>query len=200
MAKFKIAKYGVLSLSAGLVLSACGGEETTETTDMTDDTEVTENNETTEDTTNDDMNQVDVKGIEALDFSVSLNDAVDVFYETFESENINIESIQFDEDSGRYMYSIDGWDGEFNYELNIDADTSETFEQEKEEDTDKENTINIEEIIMPKEAMDAALEASGSGYVEEWELEVENNQTIYDIDIEGGGDDQTIDALSGDAL
>lgn len=200
MAKFKIAKYGVLSLSAGLVLSACGGEETTETTDMTDDTEVTENNETTEDTTNDDMSQVDVKGIEALDFSVSLNDAVDVFYETFESENINIESIQFDEDSGRYMYSIDGWDGEFNYELNIDADTSETFEQEKEEDTDKENTINIEEIIMPKEAMDAALEASGSGYVEEWELEVENNQTIYDIDIEGGGDDQTIDALSGDAL
>ncbi|GEK91271.1 PepSY domain-containing protein [Alkalibacterium kapii] len=207
MSNVKIIKYGMLSLSAGLVLAGCSGEDTTDTMDTTDDTSMTEDSGTTENTettddsmTNNDMNQTENKGIQDLDLSVSLNDAVDLFYETFGCENINIDSVQFDADDGRHVYSIDGWDGEFHYELSIDADTSETFEQEQEEDTEQENMINLEEVIMPKEAMDAALEASGSGYVEEWELEVENDQTIYDIDIEGGGNDQTIDALSGDVL
>jgi uncharacterized membrane protein YkoI len=35
--------------------------------------------------------------------------------------------------------------------------------------------------------------------VEEWELEGENDQTIYDIDVEDG-DDQQIDAVSGQAM
>lgn len=219
MSKAKAVKYGLLSLSAGLLLAGCNGEdEPTETSPIeeemteTDDTEPVEEQpaEETEDETadsditddtnsNDDVNQLETDGIQGIELPVTLNSAIDIFYETFGTEDIRIDSIQFEEDDGRYVYDFDGWDGEFEYELKVDAETSETFDQEQEEDSDTEDELNLEDIITPMEAMDAALEASGSGYVEEWELEVEDGQTIYDVDIEDG-EDQKIDAVSGEAL
>lgn len=175
-------------------------EEATEDTDDMDDTEITDDTDITDDTNiNDDINQMETPGIQGIELPVTLNSAIDIFYETFGSEEISIESIQFEEDDGRYVYSFDGWDGEYEYELEVDAETSETIEEDQEEDTDTEDELNLENIINPIEAMDAAIEASGSGYVEEWELEVEDGQTIYDVDIEDG-DDQQIDAVSGEAL
>jgi len=219
MSKVKAMKYGLLSLSAGVMLAGCSGEdEPTETSPMeeemteTDDTEPveeqpadettdeTDDSEVTDDTdTNDDVDQMATAGIQGINLPVTLNSAIDIFYETFGTEDISINSIQFDEDDGRYVYDFEGWDGSFNYELKVDAETSEVFDQEQEEDSETEDELNLDNIINPIEAMDAALEASGSGYVEEWELEVENDQTIYNIDVEDG-DDQKIDAVSGDAL
>lgn len=178
MSKVKAVKYGLLSLSASLLLAGCNGED-----------EPTETSPSEEETA----------GIQGIELPVPLNNAIGLFYETFESEDISIDSIQFEEDDGRYIYAFDGWDGEFAYELKVDAETSEVFDQEQEEDSETEDELNLEDIIDPIEAMDAALEASGSGYVEEWELEVENDQTIYDIDVEDG-DDQRIDAVSGEAM
>lgn len=220
MFKVKAVKYGLLSLSAGLLLAGCNGEdeptemnpieeETTETDD-TDPIEEQPAEETEDDTGDSDMNdadeeatdteaQTDSPGIEGMTFSVTLEDAIATFYETFGSEDINIEQIEFDDDNGRYLYEFDGWDGEFEYELDIDAETGDIVKQEQEQDSDTDDILELEGIITPNEAMDAALDASGSGYVEEWQLEVENNQTIYDIDIEGG-EDQDVDAASGDVL
>lgn len=212
-------RMGTLALSAGLLLVGCNGEDETtdpnpieEETMETDDTEPIEeqpaeetdddmdDSEVTDDTNiNDDVNQMETPGIEGIELPVTLNSSIDIFYETLGSEDINIESIEFDEEDGRYVYSFDGWDGEYEYELEIDAESSEIIDQEQEEDSDTEDSIDLEELITPLEAMDAALEASGSGYVEEWELEVEDGQTIYDIDIEDG-EDQKIDALTGDVL
>ncbi|MCC5893925.1 MAG: PepSY domain-containing protein [Alkalibacterium sp.] len=227
----KAIKFGVLSLSAALLLAACDDNDTLDTSpaddtelnddavddatidegmedpegdapddtsdDAVDDATVDEGMEdTTEDTSGD---AADSRGLEGMTFSVSLDDAIDLFYETFGSEDINIEEIQFDRDNGRFVYEMDGWDGQYEYELDIDAETGEIVKQEQDEDDDSDDVLDLDGIITPQEAMDAALEASGSGYVEEWTLEVEDGRTVYDIDIEDG-DDQEIDAQTGDVL
>ena len=227
MTRSKALRLGMLSMSAGLLLAACDTDDTpTDPAPMEEDTTETDDTEPIEETPADDEGtddmsdteddsmgtddseessadetpaQTDSPGIEGMTFSITLDDAIDLFYETFGSEDINIEQISFDDDDGRYLYEIDGWDGEFEYELDIDAETGEIVKQEQEEETDTDDVLDLDGIITPNEAMDAALEASGSGYVQEWQLEVENDRTIYEIDVEGG-EDQDVDAHSGDVL
>ncbi|SDK73514.1 PepSY domain-containing protein [Alkalibacterium thalassium] len=222
MSTSKAIRLGVLSLSASLLLAACDDNDTQDTTPVEDDTEQTgdtdagddtaadntgedDPDDTAADNTSDDETDgaaddaTDSQGIQGMTFSVSLDDAIDQFYETFGSEDINISSIQFDYDDGRYLYEFEGWDGQYEYELDIDAETGEIVQQEQDDDVDSGDILDLEGIISPEEAMEAALDASGSGYVEEWGLEVEDGRTIYDIDVEGGSDQQ-VDAQTGDVL
>lgn len=229
MYKSKGIKLGVLSLSAGLLLAACDTddtmntspvEETTQADDTTTDDATTdtdtdtntdtdtdtdgstmdEGTDTTDDTTTDDTTTDGGQGLESMDFQVSLDDAINTFHETFGSEDISIESIHLDRDDDRFIYEFEGGDDQYDYELDIDAETGEIVQQEQDEDTDTdEDALQLDNIITPQEAMDAALSASGSGYVEEWGLELEDGVTIYDVDVEGG-DDQKIDAQSGEVV
>lgn len=222
MSTSKAIRLGVLSLSASLLLAACDDNDTQDTTPVEDDTEQTgdtvagddtaadntgedDTDDTAADNTSDDETDgaaddaTDSQGIQGMTFSVSLDDAIDQFYETFGSEDINISEIQFNHDDGRYLYEFEGWDGQYEYELDIDAETGEIVQQEQDYDDDSGDILDLEGIISPEEAMEAALDASGSGYVEEWDLEVEDGRTIYDIDVEGGSDQQ-VDAQTGDVL
>lgn len=222
MSTSKAIRLGVLSLSASLLLAACDDNDTQGTTPVEDDTEQTgdtvagddtaadntgedDTDDTAADNTSDDETDGaaddanDSQGIQGMTFSVSLDDAIDQFYETFGSEDINISEIQFNHDDGRYLYEFEGWDGQYEYELDIDAETGEIVQQEQDDDDDSGDILDLEGIISPEEAMEAALDASGSGYVEEWGLEVEDGRTIYDIDVEGGSDQQ-VDAQTGDVL
>lgn len=191
MFKIKAMRFGLLSLSAGALLAACDGGETT--------VEINPDEEEMTDTDSEGNTSDESAGIEDMAFSVTLDDSINDFYETFGSEDINISEIQFDQDDDQYAYEIDGWDGEFHFTLITTADIGQTLDQEQEVDSEEEDILDLEDIVTPQEAMEAALEESGSGYVEEWDLEVENDQTIYTIDIEDG-DDQQIDALTGEVL
>lgn len=135
------------------------------------------------------------EGIEKMTFEVSVHDAVEIFSAEF--GNPAIDEIEFDREDGRYVYDLEGWDGEFEYEMKIDAQTGEILSQETEAETDQGDRLELEGIIPPKEAMAIALEVSGGRYVEEWELEVEDGFTVYDIDVEGG-EDVDVDAHTGD--
>lgn len=222
MSTSKAIRLGVLSLSASLLLAACDDNDTQDTTPVEDDTEQTGDTDAGDDTAADNTGEDDTddtaadntsddetdgaaddandsQGIQGMTFSVSLDDAIDQFYETFGSEDINISEIQFNYDDGRYLYEFEGWDGQYEYELDIDAETGEIVQQEQDDDDDSGDILDLEGIISPEEAMEAALDASGSGYVEEWGLEVEDGRTIYDIDVEGGSDQQ-VDAQTGDVL
>jgi len=222
MSTSKAIRLGVLSLSASLLLAACDDNDTQDTTPVEDDTEQTGDTDAGDDTAADNTGEDDTddtaadntsddetdgaaddandsQGIQGMTFSVSLDDAIDQFYETFGSEDINISEIRFNHDDGRYLYEFEGWDGQYEYELDIDAETGEIVQQEQDDDDDSGDILDLEGIISPEEAMEAALDASGSGYVEEWGLEVEDGRTIYDIDVEGGSDQQ-VDAQTGDVL
>lgn len=218
MSEHKVIKLGVLSLSAALLLAACGDNDTLDTTPVDEGTEVTDDtvddanidegmDDTTDDTSDDAVDDAsddatgstDSRGLEGMTFEVSLEDAISMFYETFGNETINIDEIQFDRDNGRFVYEFDGWDEEFEYELDIDAETGEIIKQEQDEDDDSDDSLDLDGIITPQEAMESALEAAGSGYVEEWTLEVEGGRTIYDVDVEEGND-QKVDAQTGEVL
>lgn len=171
-----------------------GAEEGTaeEDTTETDDTGVTDDSTDASDAQ---VNDPDSPGIENIEFPISVQDAIEIFNNEFGSPNID--EIEFERDDGRYVYDFEGWDGEFEYEMEIDAQTGEILSQETEADTDHDDILDLDGIISPQEAMAIALEAAGSGYVEEWDLELENGFTVYDVDIEGG-EDQEVDAHTGE--
>lgn len=223
MTQNKWIKLSVVSLSAALLMAACDTDDTLETTPVDEETTETDNGDTAdnqtdedveetaeeeasteedtveEDTTDEDSNMTDSQGLEGMSFAVSLDDAIELFYETFGSEDINIEEIQFERDDNRFVYEFEGWDESNEYELDIDAETGDIIKQEQDDNDDTEDILDLDGIISPEEAMNIALEAAGSGYVEEWKLEVEDGRTVYEIDIEEG-DDQEVDAQTGDVL
>lgn len=213
-------RLGLLSFSSIALLAACNddtvdtspvetGEEeagtlpenTEEGTDTEETDQASQEDPTDEETggesadTGNIEGDPDSPGIQGIEFSVSVFDAIDIFNQEFDTPYI--EEIQFERDDGRYVYEFEGWDGEFDYEMDIDAETGEILSQETDSDSDEEDILDLEGIITPQEAMEIALEASGGDYVEEWQLELEDGYTVYDIDIEGG-EDQDIDAHTGE--
>ena len=104
--------------------STAGDSDTDEPTDTdeemtTEDDSETDSDETDETNADDSVTQTqdDSPGIEGIAFDLSLSDAIALFYETFGSQDIHIEEIEFDSDGSRYYYEYEGWDGEYEYEL-----------------------------------------------------------------------------------
>lgn len=213
---------GIISLSALAVLTACGDggtqddapaqdEPTTEEPAPSPENEASQNGATGEDTADEvqdegqdqsqDAGTSDTaSGIYNREFQVSLDDATQMFYDMF-GEDATIDQIEFDEDDGVYEYNIDGWDQENEYELDINADTGDIIEENTESDSDQDDTLELEGIISPQEAMDIAVEEAGSEIVEDWTLEVDNGVTVYEVNFENADDDDiVIDAASGDII
>ena len=211
--KFKNLKYGASALVLATVLTACGGENAQKAKDNAKDAKnnteaaVTEEAEKTKDNVEDKKDDVEDKiddlktGIEEKEFDISLDDAVDKFKETFPSEGVEVSSVELDEDDDNYVYDIQGFDENKEYEAKIDAESGEVLAQEEETDEEVKDNVAIDfvSIISPKEAMDKALE-NNEGYVKSYEIESnDEGKLVYKIDIEDGNDVE-LDAESGDIL
>lgn len=181
-------------ISAGL-LGACGSQTADEeqSSSSQSSSETTEMEESSsEAATSSEASSTDSatgQGINNQEFDVTLNDAIDIYNENH--PNTTIESITFDEESGKYEYDIDGFDDTTEYGLTIDAATGEVTENEtdNEDNDDNNEALNLENILSPQEAMTAALEEVSSGYVDEWQLERDNGTTVYEISIEDSQED-----------
>lgn len=211
--KFKNLKYGASALVLATVLTACGGENAQKAKDNAKDAKnnteaaVTEEAEKTKNNVEDKKDDVEDKiddlktGIEEKEFDISLDDAVDKFKETFPSEGVEVSSVELDEDDDNYVYDIQGFDENKEYEAKIDAESGEVLAQEEETDEEVKDNVAIDfvSIISPKEAMDKALE-NNEGYVKSYEIESnDEGKLVYKIDVEDG-DDVELDAESGDIL
>ena len=211
--KFKNLKYGASALVLATVLTACGGENAQKAKDNAKDAKnnteaaVTEEAEKTKDNVEDKKDDVEDKiddlktGIEEKEFDISLDDAVDKFKETFPSEGVEVSSVELDEDDDNYVYDIQGFDENKEYEAKIDAESGEILAQEEETDEEVKDNVAIDfvSIISPKEAMDKALE-NNEGYVKSYEIESnDEGKLVYKINVEDG-DDVELDAESGDIL
>lgn len=211
--KFKNLKYGASALVLATVLTACGGENAQKAKDNAKDAKnnteaaVTEEAEKTKNNVEDKKDDVEDKiddlktGIEEKEFNIILDDAVDKFKETFPSEGVEVSSVELDEDDDNYVYDIQGFDENKEYEAKIDAESGEVLAQEEETDEEVKDNVAIDfvSIISPKEAMDKALE-NNEGYVKSYEIESnDEGKLVYKIDVEDG-DDVELDAESGDIL
>ncbi len=203
-------KLGLISLSALAVLAACGDDtpqpnepnptdDTTE--DVTDDTGTTDSgNEDSSTTDQSNGGTTDATaGILLMNFEIGLEDALQIFYDTF-GENANIDQVDFDADRGEYYYEIQGWEPGTEYELDVHANTGEVRDQstDSEDDQDQDEILDFANYITPEEAMNAALN-SDSDVIEGWTLDIDDGRAIYEIDFEGR-DDVDVDAITGDII
>lgn len=209
----KSLKLALLTSASVLTLAACGDnttQETTEpeteeqTTDTTEDSATDENTDTTDENTDDQGDDqaanTDSQGIENMDFAVSLQDAVETFKGEVGDDAVQITDVNFDTENGTYVYEFTGFSNGTEYEGSVDAENGDVvdFESEAGEDMD-DDVLDLDNVVDPSEAMTVALDSTGSGYVKEWELDVENGTPVYDIDIENASDVK-VNAETGEVL
>lgn len=207
-------KYGASALALALLLSACSGENAKQAKEDAKDAAsnagaaVEEQVESTKDDIEEKKDEkqaekkaeAEVKGIENKEFKVSLDDAVSKFKEAFAEDGIEVESVEFDEDDGKFVYDIQGFKDNKEFEATIDADSGEVLSQEQDTDDDTQDDIAIDfsKVIAPEEAIKKALE-NNKGYVAGWELDHDDSKLVYEIDVEDG-DDVKLDAQTGDII
>ncbi len=208
----KSLKLALLTSASVLTLAACGDNttqettepETEEATDTTENTTTEENTDTTDDNTDDQGDDqaanTDSQGIENMDFAVSLQDAVETFKGEVGDDAVQITDVNFDTENGTYVYEFTGFSNGTEYEGSVDAENGDVvdFESEAGEDMD-DDVLDLDNVVDPSEAMTVALDSTGSGYVKEWELDVENGTPVYDIDIENASDVK-VNAETGEVL
>lgn len=199
-------KYGASALALALLLSACSGENAKnakeDAKDAVSNTKaaVSEEVNSVKDKAEDKKDEM-TTGIEDKEFKISLDDAVKKFKEEFKADEIEVSSLEFDEDNGKYAYDIKGFNGNDEYEAKIDADSGEILskEQDKEDDSSDKKAIDFTKIKDAKEAIKKALE-NNKGFVKSYELDVnDEGKTIYEIDVVDG-DDVELDAETLDII
>lgn len=204
--KFKNLKYGASALALALLLSACSGENANKAKEDAKDAAsnakaaVSEEVASVKDDTEEKVDEA-TKGIEEKEFKVSLDDAVNKFKEAFEVDGIEVSSLEFDEDDGKYVYDIQGFKDDEEFEAKIDAESGEVLskEQDKDDDTKDDMAIDFTKVKAPKEAMEKALE-NNKGYVKSYELDFnDQGKLVYEIDVENG-DDVELDAETLDII
>lgn len=193
-------------MSSFLLLSACDTQNDNEPMDEPDDTtEQTEDNqqeETDQDETNE--NETETKGIENHEFDLSLEDAVDKFYDEY--GEMDIYAVELTTEDNIYQYEIKGYQDNTEYKVHIHADNGEILSDKEEDDHDEHLMIHFEKLLSPKDAMDIALsELPDGAYVTSWELEEEDGKMAYEIEYDFEDDDMddddiTIEAYNGDIL
>lgn len=191
-----------LVLMAALVLGACGNKAAKPKEESkpaeTETTETAENNDVVKEVSND-AETAAKDPIPATE--KNLEEAIDAFYTHYGDDTIELTGAELDEEDGKYCYGIKGFkDGE-EYDLVLDANTLEVVSEKKEAEDDK-NVLVIDRtsLITAKEAMEKALEGQAEGaWVKGYELDVENEKAVFEIDVESG-DDVVIDAASGEII
>ena len=196
-------KYGASALVLTLLLSACSGENAKEDAkDAASNAKaaISEEVSSVKDKAEEKIDDA-TRGIEEKEFKVSLDDAVNKFKEAFEVDGIEVSSIEFDEDNGKYAYDIKGFKDNEEFEAKIDAESGEVLskEQDKDDDTKDAMAIDFTKVKAPKEAMEKALE-NNKGYVKSYELDFnDQGKLVYEIDVENG-DDVELDAETLDII
>lgn len=198
-------KYGASALALALLLSACSGENANKAKEDAKDAASNAKAAVSEEVASvkDDAEEKidEAKGIEGKEFKVSLDDAVDKFKEAFEVDGIEVSSLEFDEDNGKYVYDIQGFKDDEEFEAKIDAESGEVLskEQDKDDDTKDDMAIDFTKVKAPKEAMEKAME-NNKGYVKSYELDFnDQGKLVYEIDVENG-DDVELDAETLDII
>lgn len=193
MSKIKKVRTIIWPLTIILLLSACTSTKNKDTIlkNNSDSKMISDEKEAKEDIAAD-------QGIETLEPVLTLNQALDFFHNTFETNTVNFDLIEFNKnESGSYHYFIEGWDEQYDYQLTLDVGTAEIIDQEKERGNGNGDKLDLDAAIIPKEAMDAALIDNEVETVASWVLKVDpHNRMIYEINFVSGMNEE-IDALSG---
>ena len=203
----------ILLLATSLILGACGNDATKPADENKEEKPAVEENidenkdessdsdDGVKEVANDEKNVREFKRSPIPEVGKTMEEAVDIFYDHFKDDSINIKSIKLDFFNEALDYVIEGFKDGNEYELRIAATNGEIIEEKTDKDDDtNEKALDLKNIITAQEAMEKALEGQKEGaWVVEYELEIDDGKAVYDIDIEDG-EDVTIDATSGEII
>ncbi|MBC1497270.1 PepSY domain-containing protein [Listeria welshimeri] len=176
----KLAAVGVTVLLVG-ALSACSFGD--------DDKDTSSNNGSKETTSSkSSSNNSSTDSLQNKNFDMSYEDAVSAF--KGKHSDAEISGVELEKNLGKYVYTIEGFSNDNEYEMKFNAETKEQMsdetdklDQEDAGGVEKENEkLNLDGIKTPKEAMDKAI-SSQAGDVTSWNIERELDTTYYEVTV-----------------
>lgn len=135
-------------------------------------------------------------------FKVSVEDAIKEYQKEYPDSDIT--SIDLETSFGNYFYKIEGVDDNKEYEVRVDADTKKVSKEREEEldMEDKEDKLNIENLLSIEKVSEIATENVGSGKATDWSLDKDMGTTYWEVKVIDGQKETEvkINAQSGDVL
>lgn len=137
-------------------------------------------------------------------FAKNLDDALKIFHNhnfgEANMDSINIDKIKVEFTNELFILKIEGFKNGKKYMVTIDDNAQIIDEKIEDEKNNKTLSLDFKNIISGVDAMEKALEDQAKGaWVKGYELKIENDKAIYDINI-AEGKDVKIDAASGEII
>ena len=118
--------------------------------------------------------------------------------------NAKVEEITLESHFKKYRYEITGFDNSKEYTVEINAKTGKILKSESErlDKNDQNTALDLSKLISRKKATTAAEKAAKKGQAQEWTLESENGQAIWEITVVNGRQkvDVKVNANNGNVL
>ena len=96
--------------------------------------------------------------------------------------------LDYSEHYGAWVWSIDLVVDGTDHEVEIDADTGEVLDHEQDSTDDRVEAVDPTDPMTPEQAMDLAV-AEVDGPVRAWQLEFDDGERTYQVEITSGGDE-----------
>lgn len=122
-------------------------------------------------------------------FGVSAQDAIDIATEKAGGGFVHSLELDWSRYHGAWVYELDALVGTMDHDIDINADTGEVLELERDETSNKEEAIDLDSPMRWEKARDLALQ-SVNGKITSWKLEYDDNYTAYEFDIEDSSGDE----------
>lgn len=192
-----------LILLTSLLLGACGNKEAKPAEDVKQEaSQVEDTNTGVKEVSDDDKDTSDKE--KAPEVAMNMEDAVKIFHEhnfgDASADSFNFDKLKVEILDKDIIYSIEGFKDGKEYQLKIN-NNGEILEEEIEDDDDKKKlAIDLTKIISGVDAMEKALEGQAEDVkVKEYELKIEDNKTVYEVELDNGKDVK-IDATTGEII
>lgn len=187
-------KLGTILLILTLLLTACGNKDTNKEVDnggSQDNSknaaeaqdEVAQNKEDgSEDTAKEEIQKHE-------NIKISVEEAFDMYLDKYPNAKIN--EIEFELEDDHYEYEIEGYDGNKEYELKINANSGEILEEDEDTEDEEQGELKRDDLGNVDKYLKEALADAGDGFwLDEYELKVKSNYTKFDIEVKNDKGDK----------
>lgn len=122
-------------------------------------------------------------------FAISPQDAIRIATEKAGGGFAHSLELDWSRYHGAWVYELDVLVGTMDHDIDINADTGEVLELERDDTDDQEKAIDLDSPMKWEEARDLALQ-SVKGRITSWKLEYDDKYTAYEFDIEDSSGDE----------
>lgn len=186
-----------IMLILALSLAACG-------TDDGDSMPPEEEKEqTTDEAPVEDKKDEEKSGDDYGNIEVQAEEAFDIYMEKYPTTKVK--TVQLEKKMGKYVYNVEGFEGNKEYEVEIDTTDGSITNEDSEKDVDRNNMeitkTNVEKVTEIVDKALAGIEEETT--LDEWTIEFDEGITKLEIEIDKKGfdkEEQTYNVETGELL